>query len=323
MKSFVMWVVLVAALPWAKAASFDCKVAKTAMEKAICGDAGLSSLNEEMGQAYKRALMKAGEGEFVLRADQRAWLAETTDKCGGEGAVGCIRSVEMERVQKLTAWPAFDPKSMTEYRVTDASKYFDFVVRMQAHAFDAGDDTREGPGRVMVFTKGAAKPLQTIEMDNIFVSLDKGGKPLVNTAPLYDYQGVINVGDFNFDGHEDFAIQNGNHGSYGGPSYSVYLYSTGQSRFVFSAALSGLIEETLGFFGVDGKRKRLSTFAKDGCCYHESVEYAVVGDRPVPVSRVVEDATKSERWVYVSRQRMVNGRWVGKTERVPQAEEGK
>lgn len=47
---------------------------------------------------------------------------------------------------------------------------------------------------------------------------DAGGKPLVNGATLYDDQGMIQIGDFNFDGALDFAIQDGNSSCYGGPS---------------------------------------------------------------------------------------------------------
>jgi hypothetical protein len=204
-----------------------------------------------------------------------------------------------------------------EYRVTNASRSYDFVVRIQEHSWQGTDEYREGPGEVVIVRKGVSKPFQTIVMENIFVSRDKHGQPLVNTATLYDDQGMINVGDFNFDGHEDFAVQNGNHGSYGGPSYSVYLYSPKTTAFVYSKALSSLIEDTLGFFRVDGKNKHLITLSKSGCCYHETVVYAVKEDVPVPVSRVVEDATTApDGFEDVRHEKYVNGKWKGNKKRI-------
>ena len=206
---------------------------------------------------------------------------------------------------------------INEYRVTNASRSYDFVVRIQEHSWQGTDEYREGPGKVLIFRKGASKPFQTIDMENIFVSRDKHGQPLVNAASRYEDQGMINVGDFNFDGHEDFAVQNGNHGSYGQPSYSVYLYSPKKSAFVYSKALSSLIEDTLGFFHVDSKNKHLITFSKSGCCYHETVEYVVEEDLPVPVSRVVEDATTApDGFEDVRHEKYVNGKWKGNKKRI-------
>lgn len=202
------------------------------------------------------------------------------------------------------------------------SRHYDFVVRMRANipdGFDKSDPYREGPGEVLIFRKGVSKPFQAISLKNIFVTLKSDGEALTNTAPLYDDQGMINVGDFNFDGHEDFAIQDGNDGSYGQPSYRVYLYSPSKRGFQFSRPLSALIKQTLGFFTIDSKRRRLVTFNKSGCCYHETTEYAVRDNLPVPVSRVVEDGTKDPKYVFESHERFVGGKWQAKTKRIPQA----
>jgi hypothetical protein len=110
------------------------------------------------------------------------------------------------------------------------------------------------------------------------------GKPLVNTARLYDLQGVINVADFDFDGHADFAVQNGNDGPYGGPTYSVYLYDNASKQFVLSDELSTLTSETLGMFQVDAKRKRLRTLPR----------VAAVTTKPPTTSLM--PATACRRW---------------------------
>jgi hypothetical protein len=206
--------------------------------------------------------------------------------------------------------------SLTEYRFTHVSHAYDFIVRLDAKVPDGLDGYREGPGQVLVFRKGSAQALQTITVENLFFALDEKGDPLTNKAPLYGDQGLLNVGDFNFDGYQDFAIQTGHEGSYGGPTYSVYLYNPAKTRFELSEPLSSVIEETLGFFQVDTQHKHLITLAKSGCCYHETTKYAVVHNIPVPVSRIIEDATGLDGYVKVTRERRVDGKWQRTTRRV-------
>ena len=64
----------------AGAASFDCKKAKTEIEKTVCGDAALSKLDEELGRAYKRALAGASSPE-PLRREQANWLKNRNTVC--------------------------------------------------------------------------------------------------------------------------------------------------------------------------------------------------------------------------------------------------
>ncbi|CAD5110596.1 XAC2610-related protein [Zestomonas carbonaria] len=91
-------------------------------------------------------------------------------------------------------------------------------------------ETCESSGQIAVAKKGQATAYQLIDLSNIFITIEDN-KVLINSAKLYDYQGVINVGDFNFDGLEDFAVQNGNNGSYGGPSYDIFLYNKKKGNF--------------------------------------------------------------------------------------------
>jgi uncharacterized protein YecT (DUF1311 family) len=318
LKPLFLYLYLLLLPPIAHAASFDCAKAASPTEKAICSDPHLSALDGQLSIAYQIALRSAGEGDIVVRHQQRAWLSGLNEQCTGSQINTCIERHQTARIHALSNTPPFDSSRVTEYKLSQSSRSFDFVIRMFPIIQGPDDTTREGPGRVLVFVKGSATPLQTITMDNIFASLGKGGQPLTNTAKLYDYQGLINVGDFNFDGHEDFAIQNGNNGAYGGPSYNVYLYSPSTERFQLSQSMTDLIASTLGFFDVDTKKKLLTTLSKDGCCFHTTTAYTVVHDDPIPVSREIEDATKSDKYVLVTTQLMINGKWQGKSKRVPQ-----
>lgn len=204
----------------------------------------------------------------------------------------------------------------SEFLVGNASNRYDFVLRLAGNPCESSGQmeyqTCEGPGTVEIRRKGEQQALQVLELDNLFVSFTHEQVPLVNSAQRYEYQGAVNVGDFNFDGQEDFAIQDGNNGSYGGPSYRVYLYSPAASGFALNEPMTGLVSETLGFFEVDATAKRLRTAAKSGCCYHEYTEYAVIGDAPQPVHRLIEDATgdaAGEGRMTVTEETLVRGKW--------------
>jgi glucose/arabinose dehydrogenase len=82
----------------AGAASFDCKRARGQVETAICADAGLSALDEQLAAAYARAL-QASPGE---KAAQLAWL-RTRNACAD---AACLRQAYGARIAELQARPA-------------------------------------------------------------------------------------------------------------------------------------------------------------------------------------------------------------------------
>lgn len=61
-------------------ASFDCKKAKTEVEKAVCANPELSKLDDEMARTYREALVR---DEGATKQSQKAWLARR-DECGSE-----------------------------------------------------------------------------------------------------------------------------------------------------------------------------------------------------------------------------------------------
>ncbi len=79
------------------AASFDCKKAGTEMEKTICSDPKLSSLDENLAKLYGEIRKRLDDGEHVptLKAfveSQRAWLAGLRQQ--KDGAIACTASKE-------------------------------------------------------------------------------------------------------------------------------------------------------------------------------------------------------------------------------------
>jgi uncharacterized protein len=78
------------------AASFDCKKAGTFIEHAICNDATLSKLDEDLAEAYKNAKTKTDKN--ALKQEQRAWMNTKRKACT---TVECLREVYQTRLNEL------------------------------------------------------------------------------------------------------------------------------------------------------------------------------------------------------------------------------
>jgi uncharacterized protein len=93
--------VVLVLLPWtyqASAASFDCKKAGSAIEKAICANPGLDRLDESLGMYYAAAQDRVPSAKSCMRADQRAWLLNERNKCKDDA---CLERAYMNRLAEL------------------------------------------------------------------------------------------------------------------------------------------------------------------------------------------------------------------------------
>lgn len=202
------------------------------------------------------------------------------------------------------------------FELKDASKYFDIKVKVAK----CEDGSCRGEATFSFYKKGSDKAYQVIEMEDTYIDLGDEGKPSVNETLLYDKQSVINIDDFNFDGMEDVAISDGTNGSYGMPSYDVYLSSKSAGKFVLNKALSELAHG-LGMFEVNKKKKTLTTFNKSGCCWHITEEYSVINNKPVKIFEEVEDATiANSNKVKITTKTLVKGKWQTKVKFVKREE---
>jgi hypothetical protein len=261
-----LWLLLLPML--ATAASFDCSKAATATEQAICRQPELSVLDEQVAAAYRQHNQQG-----LLQDNQRQWLAGPRAECKADAA--CLQD-------KYRAAGAIAGRKLIRQHIDNAMPAYRFDITLLN--WGERDWAAEGPASSTSSTSAASVAYQQLRLDNVYMAHGDNGKPLVNTARLYDLQGVINVADFDFDGHADFAVQNGNDGPYGGPTYSVYLYDNASKQFVLSDELSTLTSETLGMFQVDAKRKRLRTLPR----------VAAVTTKPPTTSLM--PATTCRRW---------------------------
>jgi len=91
----------------ARAASFDCARAASAIEKRICADPRLSHDDEAVAAAYRRALATAPL-PFALRDDQRRWIADIRDRATNDadlhtGLVGRATELDARAAADLAA----------------------------------------------------------------------------------------------------------------------------------------------------------------------------------------------------------------------------
>lgn len=90
---------LVAMMPIAQAAGFDCAKAATSVEKAICANSGLSDLDSALAAAYRSALA-ASANPVALKSGQRAWLTRVRDHCRN---VDCLEQAYRGRIATLAS----------------------------------------------------------------------------------------------------------------------------------------------------------------------------------------------------------------------------
>ncbi|QJD91246.1 DUF1311 domain-containing protein [Duganella dendranthematis] len=81
----------------ASAASFDCAMASTAIEKRICTDAQLSDLDTQLSQSYKKTISSAADVDSV-KAVQRAWITTVRNKCQD---ATCLKDAYSARIAQL------------------------------------------------------------------------------------------------------------------------------------------------------------------------------------------------------------------------------
>lgn len=84
----------------AAAASFPCEKAQSRIEKAICADEEVSTLDEYLGRYYPAARDTLREAGSCLAADQRQWLSSVRNACAD---AACLKKVYLERLGELHA----------------------------------------------------------------------------------------------------------------------------------------------------------------------------------------------------------------------------
>jgi uncharacterized protein len=81
--------------------SFNCDVAETPAENAICADAALADKDLRLNELYKEALSSAtGSRRTDLVRSQKTWLANR-DNCDRTVIVSCVSELYDRRIEQL------------------------------------------------------------------------------------------------------------------------------------------------------------------------------------------------------------------------------
>ena len=194
------------------------------------------------------------------------------------------------------------------FEIKDGSKNYFAKISVK----DCKENTCSGTATIKLYLKSSSNVFQTLKSEDLYFSLNENeGKPTININQLYGEQSPLIFNDFNFDGYEDLAIRNGNRGGYGAPSYDVYVFNATKKQFVRSSELTELASSNLGMFETDKTRKRIITFSKSGCCWHETTEYEVVFRKGLQKVKVLtENGTVDEgEHVEITEKNLIHGVW--------------
>ncbi len=89
--------------PRLPAASFDCLLARSDVERAICSSVELARLDRRLGEAYadKLVWMDDAAEQQAFRARQRAWLKTRDASCHGPSIGACLTTLYQRRLTEL------------------------------------------------------------------------------------------------------------------------------------------------------------------------------------------------------------------------------
>jgi len=82
----------------AQSASFPCDRARSTVEKTICGNPELSTLDEHLGRYYAAARSVLKAADSCIASDQRNWLRAQRDPCSD---AACLRQAYLRRLAEL------------------------------------------------------------------------------------------------------------------------------------------------------------------------------------------------------------------------------
>ncbi len=89
--------------PRAPAASFDCRNARSEVERAICSSHGLATLDRHLGEAYAAKFDWEDDAtkRQAIRDKQRTWIKARDAVCRGVAIVACLTGMYQRRLKEL------------------------------------------------------------------------------------------------------------------------------------------------------------------------------------------------------------------------------
>ncbi|MDR6403843.1 MULTISPECIES: XAC2610-related protein [Chryseobacterium] len=191
-----------------------------------------------------------------------------------------------------------------QFDITTASKKYNISITSQ----NCNKESCDGPGTIKLIDKKTKKTIQSFKSEELSLSFDSNGKIIYDIAVL--------VNDFNFDGQEDVAVQNGRNGAYGAASYDIYLYQPSNKMFKKDQNFSQILSQAVDF-KVNSKKKNITTFSKSGCCVHQTTTYVINSKKQLEKSVEVIENSEDKKYVKVTTGRKVNNKWAETSKKYP------
>ena len=187
--------------------------------------------------------------------------------------------------------------------IKHASKHYAFKIEKDDSG-KAKSDKRTV--KINIYRINEDKPFQEIISASCNFSMNDSTKlPSVNNEKGIN---AIIINDYNFDGSEDIAVQNGMPESMQSTHpYDIYLFSFEKNNFILNTDLTDLTKN--GMFDVDTSDKSIKCFYVSGCCHHETRKYKVVDNKPVLVYTELLNETGKDPDIEYYTKTLVNGKW--------------
>ena len=68
-------------------------------------------------------------------------------------------------------------------------------------------------------------------------------------------------------------------------------------------------------FETDSKRKRIITYSKSGCCWHQKSEYMVIPNKGLKLVYIFEEDATGGEFVKVITKKLIKNKWKVKVEK--------
>jgi hypothetical protein len=199
--------------------------------------------------------------------------------------------------------------AQTEYSIDDFSDtYFAKVIIDKKYSNEIFKK-----GTVVVLTKKNKKKLFSVHTEEFVI--DEANKKSSCVSYPYGKQNVLVYQDFNFDGQKDFAVQDGQHSCYHGPSYKIFLKNG--ATFTLSKEFTKLVQGPYcGMFEINSTKKQLTTHYKSGCCIHSTTTYTIKNNIPKPILIITEEYAPDTHIKTVTTKKWKNGKMVSSVRKV-------
>ena len=172
----------------AQAASFDCGKAQTKVEKMVCTDTELSTLDEEVAKLYSEVFKKFPD-EAMLKRRQREWL-KARNHCGN---VSCLQQYYRGRIAELNEVNAFKSEESYTLLMSKDDELCNHMLQsfnedLKQHGWQ-GDEYQE-----------EHEEFKRVPWNPARFSFEQNGR-----IEYSDIQGALF--DFNNDGIQDFVVR--------------------------------------------------------------------------------------------------------------------